>query len=147
MTYRHVPLHGEKDYSENRSIRGHLGAEALDDAERFSEGVRLIRGPEAVQLNGQPGDEQQHVRDGHAEEIVVSRRMHVPVVDDDDAGDCIADGAQEEDDDVENRHGDYGVEALSGGVVRLDVTHVRECAVHVNGAVVCGVHVELKCDC
>ena len=144
MADGHVAFHREEDDGEDGGIGGHLSTQALDDAERFAEYVRLVWGPEPVQLDGQAGDEQEKVRDRHAEEIVVGRRVHVPVVDDDDAGHRVADGAQEEGDDVQDRHRDDGVDALRGGVVGVADVHVGETVVCDDERVVHGGHVSRR---
>lgn len=60
-----------------------------------------------VHLRWQAGHEQQEVRDGEAEEIVVGGRVHVLAAGDDHARAHVADHAADEDDDVVDRHGDH----------------------------------------
>jgi hypothetical protein len=102
---------------QHRRVGRRLGREPLQDAERLPEDVRL-GGPQPVHLRGQPRDEQQHIRDGQAEEVVVGGGVHRLVASDHDASAHVPDHPRDEDDRVHHRHGDDQAEGVEdGGVV------------------------------
>ncbi len=63
MTDGHVSLHGESRYRQHRGVGRRLGAEAAQNAERLTEGVR-IPPPDLLNLLRQPQYQQQQVADG-----------------------------------------------------------------------------------
>ena len=125
-----VPLDGEGRYGEHRGVGRRLRREALQHAEDLAEDVYLRR-PQLVRLRGQPGDQQQQVRYGQAEQVEVGRRVHGLIAGNHDARADVAHESGEEDDGVD--HGDryhpfYGVEDvldgfLVGGLVAVQERH------------------------
>lgn len=125
MAYGNVALGREGGYGQDRGVSGGLGGQAPEHAEGLAEYIR-VPAPNLIDLDRHPRDQQQQVRYGQAEEVVVRGGVHGLVPGYDHAGAYVANRARNEDRGVDYA---YGYDHVQGVAHRA--VHVQEVSLEV----------------